>query len=199
MLIFTTRPSRVCEMQQMEIHMRYIGFLIVKCIIGFFIVFGIQRIFVNLDFYGLGGKCWSFRLWSSLGGVPTKELVIFFVATFFSCFLVSFIISSSFPKKMLRGLFTSIGTCFVAVLPSIIALLTSIGAAYNPSSGFFHGEKYPLSFLVISTAISGAAAGDLSRRLYKKEFTNLTLLIGICIILTLLCIILTLLCMIRIF
>ncbi len=177
-------------MQQMEIHMRYIGFLIVKCIIGFFIVFGTQRIFVNLDFYGFGGECWRFNL---------EELPIFFVATFFSCFLASFIISSSFPKKMLKGLFTSIGTCFVAVLPTIKALLTSTSAAYNLSSAFFHGEKYPLSFLVIFTAISGAAAGDLSRRLHKKEFTNLTLLIGICIILTLLCIILTLLCIIRIF
>jgi len=199
MLLFTTRPLRVCEMQQMEIHMRYIGFLIVKCIIGFFIVFGTQRIFVNLNFYRCGGDCWSFRLWSELGGVPTKELAIFFVATFFSCFLASVIISSSFPNKMLRGLSTSIGTCFVAVLPTIKALLTSTGAAYNLSSAFFHGEKYPLSFLVIFTAISGAATGDLSRRLHKKEFTNLTLLIGICIILTLLCIILTLLCIIRIF
>lgn len=186
-------------MQQLGINMKYIGLLILKCIIGFFIVFGTQRIFVNLDFYGFGGECWHFRIWSSVGGVPTRELSIFFAATFFSCFLVSFIISSSFPKKMVEGLLTSSGTCFVAVLPTIIALLTSIGASYDLSSGFFHGEKYPLSFLVIFTAISGAAAGDLSRRLYKKEFTNLALLIGICIILTLLCIILTLLCIIRIF
>ena len=156
-------------MQQLEIYLKYVGFLILKCIIGFSIVFGTQRIFVNLDFYGYGGDCWRFRLWSGLGHIPNKELAIFFIVTFFSCFLASFIISSSFPKKMLKGLFTSIGTCIIAVVPTIIALLTSIGATYDPSSAFFNGEKYPLSFLVIFTAISGAVAGDLSRRLHKKE------------------------------